>query len=67
MNGWYFWNDFNDTFGGPGALVFGPATPPLGTGSVELGPLTAASGNGAHSAIATDAYFDTPISLTSRS
>ena len=26
-------------------MVFGPATPPSGTGSVELGPLTAASGD----------------------
>ena len=61
MNGWYFWNDFNDTAGGPGALVTGPATPPLGTGSVELGPLNVASGDGSQAVIATDAYFATPI------
>src|SRR3954468_15520540 len=68
MNGWYFWNDANDTFGGPGALVTGPGTPPLGIGSVELGPLTASSGDGAHAVIATDAYHTTPISnLTSLS
>ncbi len=62
LNGWYFWNDFNDTFtGSPGALVSGPPTPPLGTGSVELGPLTTSSGATGHSVIATDAYFGTPI------
>ena len=62
MNGWYFWNDFNDTFtGSPGAMVVGPATPPLGTGSVELGPLTTAAGATGQSVIATDAYFGTGL------
>lgn len=55
--GWYFWDDTNDEPGGPGALVDGPGTPPLGTGSVRLGPLTAASGNDSRSAIATNAYY----------
>ena len=63
MNGWYFWNDKNDTFtGSPGALVAGPATPPQGTGSVRLGPLTDNGATAAgHSVIATDAYFGTPL------
>jgi hypothetical protein len=67
MNGWYFWNDKNDTFAGsPGELVSGPATPPLGVGSVRLGPLTdnGETGSG-HAAIATDAYLERD-SLTSR-
>lgn len=63
MNGWYFWNDKNDTFAGsPGELVSGPGTPPLGTGSVRLGPLTDNGATAAgHSVIATDAYFGTPL------
>jgi hypothetical protein len=63
MNGWYFWNDKNDTFAGsPGELVSGPATPPLGVGSVRLGPLTdnGETGSG-HAAIATDAYLGTRL------
>src|SRR5204862_5448909 len=59
--GWFRRVLFHATPGGPGALVTGPGTPPLGTGSAELGPLTAASGDGAHAAIATDAYFATPL------
>ena len=60
MNGWYFWNDKNDTFtGSPGALVVGPGTPPTGSGSVELGPLTDNGATAAgHSVIATDAYYN---------
>jgi parallel beta-helix repeat protein len=67
--GWYFWNDFNDTpTGSPGQLVTGPATPPLGAGSVELGPLTTASGATGHSAITTNAYFGTALAdITSMS
>lgn len=63
MNGWYFWNDKNDLFtGSPGAFVAGPATVPLGAGSVRLGPLTDSGTTAAgHSAIATDAYFDTAL------
>lgn len=59
MSGWYFWNDYNDTFAGsPGELVSGPAAPPSGAGSVRLGPLTTASGATGHSVIATDAYYN---------
>ncbi len=67
--GWYFWNDYNDTpTGSPGQLVAGPATPPLGAGSVELGPLTTAGGATGHSAIATNAYFGTALAdITSMS
>lgn len=63
MNGWYFWNDKNDTFAGsPGALVAGPAAPPSGDGSVRLGPLTDNGATAAgHSVIATDAYLGTPL------
>src|SRR5512141_947315 len=62
-DGWYFWNDKADTpTGSPGALVAGPATPPAGTGSVELGPLTDGGATGAgHSVIATNRYFGTPL------
>ncbi len=69
-DGWYFWNDKNDTpTGSPGALVAGPATPPAGTGSVELGPLTDSGTTGAgHSVIATNKYFGTALgSITSLS
>jgi nitrous oxidase accessory protein NosD len=64
MNGWYFWNDKNDTFAGsPGSLVSGPATPPAGVGSVRLGPLTDDGTTAAgHSVIATDVYFGTLLS-----
>jgi nitrous oxidase accessory protein NosD len=63
MNGWYFWNDKDDTFAGsPGALVSGPAIPPIGSGSVELGPLTDAGTTAAgHSVIATNAYTGTRV------
>lgn len=63
MNGWYFWNDKNDTFGGsPGQLVAGPMPAPLGVGSVRLGPLTDNGTTAAgHSVIATDAYVGTPL------
>lgn len=70
MNGWYLWNDKNDTFGGsPGQLVAGPVPAPMGTGSVRLGPLTDdGTTAGGHSVIATDAYFGTPLAnLTSLS
>lgn len=63
MNGWYFWNDKNEIFtGSPGELRSGPATPPVGTGSVRLGPLTNDGTTAAgHSVIATNAYFGTPL------
>lgn len=63
MNGWYFWNDRNDTFAGsPGELVSGPTAPPLGVGSVRLGPLTGDATTAAgHSVIATNAYAGTPL------
>jgi len=62
MHGWYFWNDYNDTFtGSPGALVVGPANPPLGIGSVRLGPLTTASGATGQSVIATNEFFGTEL------
>lgn len=62
LNGWYFWNDPGNTFlGSPGAMVTGPATPPLGLGSVRLGPLTTASGATGSSVIATEAYFDVKL------
>jgi hypothetical protein len=63
MNSWYFWNDKNDIpTGSPGELVSGPATPPSGTGSVRLGPLTDSGATAAgHSVIATDAYFGTAL------
>jgi len=62
MHGWYFWNDFSDTFtGSPGALVVGPADPPLGIGSVELGPLTTASGAMGQSVIATNEFSGTKL------
>ena len=62
-DGWYFWNDWNDTpTGSPGALVAGAGTPPLGTGSVELGPLTDDGATaGGHSVIATNKYFGTGL------
>lgn len=69
-DGWYFWNDKDDTpTGSPGALVGGPATPPAGAGSVELGPLTdSGTTGGGHSVIATNRYFGTPLaSITSLS
>ncbi len=69
-DGWYFWNDKNDIpTGSPGELVAGPATPPLGTGSVRLGPLTDNGATAAgHSTIATNKYFGTALSnLTSLS
>ena len=59
MNGWYFWNDYNDSFtGSPGELIAGPAVPPAGAGSARLGPLTTASGATGVSVIATDAYYN---------
>lgn len=62
MNGWYFWNDPGNTaLGSPGEMVTGPATPPLGVGSVRLGPLTTSSGATGSSVIATDAYFATKL------
>ena len=63
MNGWYFWNDKDDTFlGSPGELVAGPFTPPLGSGSVRLGPLTDSGATAAgHSVIATNAYAGTKL------
>ena len=67
--GWYFWNDAVDSpTGSPGQLVAGPATPPLGTGSVELGPLTTATGGTGSSMIATNAYNGTNLAdITSMS
>ena len=61
--GWYFWNDKDDLpTGSPGALVSGPATPPLGIGSVELGPLTDGGATaGGHSVIATNGYSGTAL------
>lgn len=63
MNGWYFWNDKNDIFtGSPGELVPGPLAPPLGAGSVRLGPLTDNGATAAgHSVIATNAYAGTAL------
>ncbi len=63
LNGWYFWNDKDDTvFGSPGEFVFGPTLPPLGTGSVRLGPLTDNGATAAGSSvIATNAYWGTPL------
>jgi hypothetical protein len=60
--GWYFWNDSSDTEGGPGSFVDGPGAAPLGDGSVQVGPLTATSGDGAHATIATNAYNGTLLS-----
>jgi len=60
--GWYFWNDADDLpTGSPGQLVAGPATPPMGIGSVELGPLTTASGATGSAVIATNAYSGTKL------
>jgi len=62
MHGWYFWNDYDDTFtGSPGALVVGPANPPLGIGSVRLGPLTTAGGATGQSVIATNEFSGTKL------
>jgi hypothetical protein len=62
MHGWYFWNDFNDTpTGSPGEFVVGPANPPLGIGSVRLGPLTTASGATGESVIATNEFSGTKL------
>lgn len=63
MNGWYFWNDKDDIpTGSPGELVSGPGTPPLGVGSVRLGPLTdIGTTGGGHSVIATNDYLGTRV------
>src|SRR3954468_24173172 len=58
MNGWYFWDDTgNGSLGGPGSLVSGPGTPPIGIGSAKL-PAAVASDR---PVIATDAYAGTPL------
>ena len=57
--GWYFYDDTTDsTTTATGNFVDGPATPPLGSGSVHLTALTATD----RQAIATNAYAGTPIS-----
>ncbi len=63
MHGWYFWNDKNDTFAGsPGELVIGPGAPPMGAGSVRLGPLTDDGSTAAgHAVIATNEFNGTRL------
>lgn len=63
-HGWYFWNDKNDSFtGSPGEFTTGPATPPMGSGSVRLGPLTDDGTTAAgHSVIATNEFFGVKLS-----
>jgi hypothetical protein len=58
-NGWYFYDDTTDsTATATGTFVDGPATPPLGTGSVNLKTPGATDRQG----IATDTYAGTPLS-----
>jgi hypothetical protein len=57
MNGWSFVNDATNALEA-GTFVTGPATPPMGTGSVQLATPTAADGH----IIATQAYAGTPLS-----
>jgi hypothetical protein len=64
MQGWSFFS-LDDTFDGPqvgsiGAMVSGPATPPLGTGSAELSTITGGGGGGV--GITTGAFDGTLLS-----
>ncbi len=57
LNGWFFWNDTTDTPTGTGTFVPGPATPPLGTGSVRL----RSTGATDRQVVATSGYAGTPL------
>jgi len=64
MQGWSFWS-LNNTYTGPqpgstGAMVTGPATPPLGVGSAELS--TAPNGGDGGVGLTTGAYDGTLFS-----
>ncbi|HEX3095562.1 MAG TPA: hypothetical protein VHQ20_00395 [Patescibacteria group bacterium] len=55
---WYFWNDLNDTATGiTSSFVNGPATPPMGAGSVYMQSLDGTERQG----LATNAYVGTRL------